>query len=325
MAEKGTQCSLCGWVVDADEMTIHQQAPPAATKAKPVFCNACGWKNPPQSRFCSQCGGALQVLESASAAPKAILPSVPPAASSPKSPAPAKAVGTVAGIAALLVVALFMVTAVSKQTHPTAPQDAPITPSLSAEALTGTVAEQIAALDAQIESDTGLVRLTLQREKAFALVQADRLDLAAMEYEKVAEVSGAPEDWRITGDLFYDWMSHEQDAGRRAQIAGSAVSAYENVLALEPDNLGVRTDLATAYLNTGSPMQGVTEIKRVLAADSTHLDANFNYGLMLWRIGRMEQAAAQFELVMELAENPSEHYARASDALRTMEQGADGL
>ena len=96
------------------------------------------------------------------------------------------------------------------------------------------------------------------------------------------------------------------------------MAAYEQVVALEPDNLGVRTDLATAYLNTGSPMKGVTEIKQVLEADSTHLDANFNYGLMLWRIGRNDQAATQFEKVMDLAGDPSEHYSRASEALRTM-------
>ncbi len=224
------------------------------------------------------------------------------------------------GVALALVVALYLVTSVSRQTHPGAAAELPAEAPLPSAPVSSALAQQIAALDQEIASATGSARIARQREKAFLLMQSDRLDLAAVEYQRVAQSTGSAEDWRLAGDLFYDWMSSVDDAGDRAGIAVNAVAAYEQVLELEPDNLGVRTDLATAYLNTGSPMQGVTEIKRVLEADSTHLDANFNYGLMLWRIGRVEQAAAQFELVMDLAGEPSEHYTRASEALRTLQQ-----
>ncbi len=324
------RCALCGWRVAEKGLHVEEVveveaepfagAPARSPSDKPVFCNACGWKNPPDARFCSQCGAQLQEMVPEPAVRKATPPPPPLEARRAKSPAPSGTVSIVVGAAVALVVALFLVTAVSKKTHPKSVEESPATTTVTSAPVSGILAEQIAVLDGQIQSDTGFARITRQREKAYLLMQSDRPDLAAMEYQAVAQATGVVEDWRIAGDLFYDWMTGEEDASRRAQIAGNAVAAYEQVVALEPDNLGVRTDLATAYLNTGSPMKGVTEIKRVLEADSTHLDANFNYGLMLWRIGRNDQAAAQFEKVMDMAGDASEHYNRASEALRTMQQ-----
>ena len=321
---EGTQCTLCGWragIADISALS-GSAADEAAFESRPVFCNACRWENPAGSRFCAQCGARLQEM-----VPKAQPPVQPPVHQSDPASAPAAVTGMPAGqvavvvVAALvLVVALYLVTVESKRTHPRAAAEASPPTAFEAAPVSGPLAEQLAALDAEIQSDTGLARLTRQREKAYVLMQSDRLDLAAMEYQRIAESTGSVEDWRIAGDLFYDWMSEEEDVNSRAQIAASAIAAYEFVLQIQPDNLGVRTDLATAYLNTGNPMRGVAEIKRVLEADSTHLDANFNYGLMLWRIGRTDQAATQFEKVMALADNPSAHYSRASEALRTLQQ-----
>ena len=318
IAEGDKRCTLCGWLVGEEALSV----PEAPVPKKPTFCNACGWKNPPGARFCSQCGAPLQEL--APAVKKPVLPPVASQTPRAKTPAPAGMVGIVVGAALALVIGLFLVTAVSKQTHPKIPEEEAAPTAVAPEPVSGALAEQIAALDGQIESDTGLVGLALRREKAFLLMQADRLDLAAAEYQAIAETTGAEDDWRITGDLYYDFMNREEDPNRRAMIAASAVAAYEEVLTRSPDNLGVRTDLAPAYLNTGSPMLGVTQIKLVLEADSTHLDANFNYGLMLWRIGRTDQAARQFEKVKDLADQASEHYTRADEALRTMRQ-AGGL
>ena len=324
--ERAVRCLLCGWPVAKGALEREKGVPQAdRLPPRPVFCNACGWKNPRGARYCSQCGDGLQTMVPAPAYRKAVLPPIQEEGGEPgkaKIPAPARQVGVVVAASVALVVTLFLVTAVSKRTHPTVAEEVLPAMEVAAVPLSGALAEQVAVLDGQMQQDTGFVRITRQREKAYLLMQSDRLDLAAVEYQALAEVTGAVEDWRIAGDLFYDWMTGEQDARRRTQIASNAVAAYEEVLEMAPDNLGVRTDLATAYLHTGTPMKGVVEIKRVLEADSTHLDANFNYGLMLWRIGRNDQAAAQFRKVMKLAGNPSEHYSRAREALHTLQPEA---
>ena len=223
-----------------------------------------------------------------------------------------------------LIASLFLVTTASRRAAPPTEAVAPASSTIEPAPASGALAEQLAVLDGEMQSGSAETRIAVQREKAFLLMQAGRGDLAAVEYQQLAQRTGSTDDWRIAGDLFYDWMANTEDVNVRAQIAASAVEAYENVLEQEPDNLGVRTDLATAYLNTGSPMKGVTAIKQVLEADSMHLDANFNYGLMLMRIGRNDQATAQFERVLALADSSSEHFSRASDALRML-QSQDSL
>ncbi len=331
---QATHCTLCGWPVqkaeDADDRIAAEDAAGAADAqgARPSFCNSCGWKNPDGARYCSRCGERLQAIEAVSSLKKAALPpSKPPSPVAPTPPAkrnaPAREVAIVVGAALALVVTTFLVTDTSRRTHPSTPTTAdPVAAGVvtNLAPVTGTLAEQIAVLDGQIANESGPTRIARQREKAFLLMQADRLDLAAVEYGAVAQATGAVEDWRITGDLHYDWMTREEDDARRSAIAAQAIAAYEEVLALTPDNHDVRTDLATAYLNTGNPMKGVTAIKHVLQADPNHLDANFNYGLMLWRIGRLEQAAVQFEKVMGLIPEDSEHHTRAKDALTRLRQ-----
>lgn len=76
------RCELCGTPADPasegsgdaeDESTAGgagdaARTPGAAsdreqTGGRPVFCNQCGWENPPGARYCSQCGSELQNLE----------------------------------------------------------------------------------------------------------------------------------------------------------------------------------------------------------------------------------------------------------------------
>lgn len=73
------RCELCGTVVDAPldeegEMgersgEEHADARKNAdgspsTGGETVFCNQCGWENPPGAKYCSQCGEKLQEIES---------------------------------------------------------------------------------------------------------------------------------------------------------------------------------------------------------------------------------------------------------------------
>ena len=82
--------------------------------------------------------------------------------------------------------------------------------------------------------------------------------------------------------------------------------------------------MATAYLNTGNPMLGVTAIKRVLEAAPDHLNANFNYGLMLARINRTDQALEQLARVLELSPDTASTHNRRARALMASIRGQSG-
>ncbi len=312
-----THCDLCGWVIDHDIPKSSAAGLPVST-----YCNSCGWENSADANFCSKCGLNLQNTKLDSKSPRQFK-------KSDKRPSSVESgIGSqiipIIGVGGLLVVTLFMVTSASKRSSPEE-SSSPTTSSTgslpSRSDLTGVLADRVNELDQAIASDTSALSLVLKREKVYALVEGERLDLAADLQSQIAEKTGLPEDWKTAGDLYYEWMADESDSQMRGRVADQAVMAYQKVLALESDNHDVRTDMATAYLNTGNPMQGVTEIKKVLEADPTHLNANFNYGLMLARINRSEEAIAQLELVLDLAPDPSSmHYQRATALISTIQE-----
>ncbi len=360
LAEAAEVCDLCGLPVEgasakhapaAKRAPAAQKGTPAPAEAAPpppsvaadrpppppgaVHCNQCGWRNPPGARFCSMCGERLQELAPASAPPVRPPVATPPPAAPTAAPAAVAAapaerkavsrqVGIIVGAGVLLVLALFLVTAVSKSPPDTPTTTQPATPSAiepgSLPPLPEPLAAQAEALEADIDGLSGEEKIARQRELVSLLFGAGRLDRAALEQQKIAEAQDAPEDWKRAGDLFYDWMV-TLEGPRKVEAAQQAIAAYQRVLAVDPDNLDVRTDMATAFLSSNNPMQGVTEIKRVLETDPNHLHAVFNYGIMLSMIGRREQAIEQFEKVKTLVDQDSRYYQQADEAIRLIQQG----
>ena len=149
------RCDLCGTVVDDGpdpagtaedteaESSEPEASPPEEAPSGPqaadgqdepsVFCNQCGWENPPGARYCSQCGEALQDLSGASppdgtrpvtadlptsaSAETSDEPSEPDASSSPdeEERAMGRQIAMLVGGALVLVVGLFFATQWSAQ------------------------------------------------------------------------------------------------------------------------------------------------------------------------------------------------------------------
>ncbi len=180
---------------------------------------------------------------------------------------------------------------------------------------------QIATLEEEIAQRSGEEQRAKQQELANLYVGAGQLGRAALVQRRIAEANGQADAWRRTGDLLYSWM--ETLEGRQpasSTVAEHVVAAYQKVLEQQPDNLDVRTDMATAYLQTNQPMRGVQAINRVLEADPNHFQARFNKGIMLTMIGRAEEAIQQFEQVKEIVGSDSPYYQQANQAIETIEQ-----
>ncbi len=316
-----SRCDLCGWPVDTsisglptDDNASAKETGAAANVELGPYCIECGSQNLLRARYCSQCGAQLQTLHRA---PRSRPATVPPKASRKRpasvEPGVTRQVALIIGLAVLLVVVFFMVTAVSKTTDRSEVATTPVPETIPVAPLGGELAERIALLDEAIARDSGHAKLEIVREKMLVLWQAGRIDLAAETQQHIAEATNLALDWEMAGNLYYRAMNDaSENTALQARMATLAVTAYQEVLSRDPGNLDVRTDMATAYLSTGSPMQGVTEIKRVLEEDPNHLSANFNYGLMLLHINRTDKALEQLEHVLDLAPDSSAHYQSAS-------------
>lgn len=336
-------------------------------------CPECGARTSAEATQCDLCGAELSPVaenqtEDADPQPRAKqaeAPGVRPVeAPLPRGEAPAAAtaqdaddeasnsrsnatvqLGLMIGIAAMLVVALFFITNLSKDlSAPVTPVPAGTENSLTERpganvgstntdgpsiferlaadesALPGGIAPTVDSLNAVIAASDGAEAQRARRQKVDLLIGVGRMDHAAVTQRELALEEDSPEAWRRAGDLFYEWMGRMNEGPERVEVAEAVVAAYERVLAETPDNLDVRADLATALLETNEPMQGVEEIQRVLDTDPDHLQARFNYGIMLAMIGRTEASIEQFEHAQRIVGEGSPFYRQAEQIIAELRE-----
>lgn len=338
-------CELCGAPLggaEADagpaEGPVDRQVPAASggqggeeTPEQGVFCNQCGWQNPVGAQYCSQCGARLQEGAAARGAARPPGPTAAPAASAAAPAATAETgratrqTAIVVGAAVLVVVALYLITLMSRQETAPAPTTAPAQsapaatlPAPEASELPAEQAQQVQALREELAGLEGAERLTKQHALVNLLMGFGRSDHAAPVQREIAEAEDTPAAWRRAGDLYFDWMERLPDA-QRAPVALRAVEAYDKVLAAEPQNHDVRAAMAWAYqYDSQNAMQAIVQNNQVLEADPEHIQANFNRGIFLMRINRLDQAIEQLEKLKTIVGASSPYYRQADELIRTI-------
>ena len=308
-----------------------------------VFCNACGWHNPEGARFCSQCGSRLQEVRRSGAVPVravakglptalAVRPAAPPAVSEVVAGTPgarsSRLVGITVASGFLLIVALFLVSMASRSTPPPINTSAPVASTEGATAtethemapLPPQIASQVEALEAEIARLSGDEKLAKQNELANLLSGVGRLDRAAVVQEAIAEQTNTAEAWTRAGNLYFDWMETLQGE-HKIEVARRTIAAYRRSLELDPDNLDVRTDLGWALqYDPVNAMQSINETNLVLEKDPNHVRANFNRGVFLLQINRLDQAIEQFRKVQRIVGSGAPEYQQAEQAIRAIEE-----
>lgn len=331
-------CDLCGTPVAgfenpvvAEPREMHDSVVPAAEEGSGngSECDTCGQSNPSGSRYCNRCGARLTATSAAASAPEG--PARPAIEHGGEEEEPGKgvykpfdetdrAVGKqvmlVVSAALLLVVILYAVTAMSGGSGGSFVAGAPAVATDEVEPLASQWADREAELKADIDGASGEDQLEARRRLIDLYFAADRLDFAAEQTALIAEATGSEEEWILAGNLYFDWMQRA-DETRKAIWAREAVASYQAALEMNPSNLGVRTDMAIAYLyDPQNSMMAIQETNRVLEEDSLHIQANFNKGIMLTQINRVDQAIEQFERVKTILGDPSDPvYQRAVDAI----------
>lgn len=339
LPDEATICDLCGTPVgetgaeqSAPATSEAVDAPPTGTRSDIRFCPECGAKALENARFCHACGRDLTGVSAASAS--ASEGAAPVASDVPESlttggrrksdAAVGRQIGIIVGAAIMVVVALYLITTMSLQGKTDASGGAVADTSVAGLFDEGPLPAQFAAQEAELRAELDAStenadRVRLHRRLVDVYLSAARLDLAARETRNLAERTNREADWVAAGNMFYDWME-TKPVEARAPWAKQAIAAYSRALALNPENNDVRTDMAIAYMyDPDNPMQAIQETNTVLSRDSLHVQANFNRGVMLMQINRLEQARQQFEKVKRLVDDPeSPVYERAEDALRQL-------
>ncbi|NND70689.1 MAG: hypothetical protein HKN43_03835 [Rhodothermales bacterium] len=318
-------------------------------------CPACGAHLSKEDKVCQLCGeviapagiGAADTEENSPEANSAQLPAA--AAVFQELPKPVEAadadstkpetgvaegssgIGAIVLLAGLLlVVGLYLISSVSGSKPAEVPDQASVgalapPPEPEVPPLRDELVQQVATIRAEADRRAGTSRLDKLRELAVLYQTEGRYDLAGDVQTEIAAESSMEIDWVRAGNLYYDWMESRQGPGK-SYYAKKAITSYQEALTINPNNLDVRTDMAVAYLfDPDNPMQAIINTNQVLQADSMHLQANFNRGIMLMQINRMEDAVTQFKKVMRLEPEPTHPvHQRASEAIRLIESRSEG-
>jgi tetratricopeptide (TPR) repeat protein len=333
--DNANQCDLCGTHAGVQSGVTLEPEPvevrPAQTPVEGVSisatgakeCASCGHKNQAAARFCNQCGSALAGTVLPPVAPK-VAEALPRRAKG--EPAVNRQVGLLVGGSVLVVVALFLITVFSQNQSAPPPNplsntqsgasDERVDPPTDDHPLSAELQARVRPLMAAIEGSTDPVdKRNRQEELIQVYLDEGRYDFAGGVQYEIAEAENTAEAWARAGNLYYDWMDRHEGS-TRINAAKTAIAAYQRSLELDPDNLDVRTDMGAAYLNDpDNPMQAIQQTNQVLAQNPDHIQANFNKGVMLIQIRRLDQAQAQFEKVKELSQPGSVPYDRAQQYL----------
>ena len=139
-------------------------------------------------------------------------------------------------------------------------------------------------------------------QAAFALGQSlrdlGRLDEATRILERADPLRAEQQDVeryrdeaRLLPEDFQAQLTYA-DALRRSGRLEDALNAYHIALNLRPDNLALKTNIATLYAQTGQPAEAEALFNEVLGRDSTHAEAWVNLGLLHLRAGQADKANA---------------------------------
>ena len=364
LAEGAERCDLCGTPVDTTASDAASRQPPSAgqgesptgARSEPppgggphagVFCNQCGWKNPLDAKFCSRCGSELQELAARETSTRSsstrAIKAAPPIRERATDEVPgskeetatsdselSRYVGALVGLAVLIVVALYMITVVSKQNvaaetesasaveAPADVRSAAVIEEHEAIPIAQRFASTVDSFRTAIGQADSSAKIEIRRDLVGYLVEIRRIDRAAIEQHRLAKELDTAAAWKRAGDLLYDWVE-TVSPDRRTDVALLAIDAYERVLEQEPNNMDVRADLGWVYqYDPRNPMEAIRHTNMVLEEDPDHLAANYNRGVFLLRINRVSDALEQFRKVKDLTSADSPYYQQADAWIQTV-------
>src|SRR5882762_3651462 len=97
--------------------------------------------------------------------------------------------------------------------------------------------------------------------------QAGQFDSAAWFGEKAATFFNTTESFLKAGNSFYKAYTFAMDAQKQKMLAEKTREYLSKVIDANPKNYEVRIKVAMTYLSSGGPMQGIRQLRSVIAED----------------------------------------------------------
>ena len=140
----------------------------------------------------------------------------------------------------------------------------------------------------------------LAEELAQVFVKANKFDSAAAYSERMAQLKPNEKTWLRAGDRYYDAYTFAVDADKMTGLGDKTRACYQKALAINPNLLGAKANMAMTYATTSTPMQGILMLREVIAVDPTNELALFNLGMLSLRSNQFAKAAERFRQILNI-------------------------
>jgi tetratricopeptide (TPR) repeat protein len=132
-------------------------------------------------------------------------------------------------------------------------------------------------------------------------VSANQYDSAAKYAAELAESEAILAHLQKAGDMYYEAFTYAMDPEKGQQMGEQARYYYGKVLEQAPEQLDAKAKMAMTYVSSTNPMQGISMLREVLAADENNEMAIYNLGLLSMQSGQYDRAVERFEKLTQIS------------------------
>ena len=138
--------------------------------------------------------------------------------------------------------------------------------------------------------------------------------IAAQYMFDIATAQPDEKNWQLAGARFYAAAMMSSDSSMQMMAATKAKTAFEKVLAVNPENLDAKNALGILYIQVNNDiMKGVVLLKAVVAKDSNNVQAIYSLGMLSVQSGQYDKAEQRFKRLISIQPFNPEYYYYLAD------------
>lgn len=142
-----------------------------------------------------------------------------------------------------------------------------------------------------------------------------RPDIASFYSEEVAKKTKRAQDWLTAGERYYYAVAFTKDNSEVPVLYQSAIRCYGKALELEPNNVDAKIMLASCYVEGSSnPMEGINRLKSIEKTDSNNVKLQLAFAFFSVKSGQLDKAIYRFQKVLAVDSTYLEAYLHLADA-----------
>jgi predicted Zn-dependent protease len=164
--------------------------------------------------------------------------------------------------------------------------------------------KRIAELKVQVKSATTELKQVVALENLMrAFMDLSKYDSSAVYAGQFSDTHPATIHILRAGQAYFEAQTYAIDAKKGRMMGEKARFYFEKALGKDPNNLLVKTNLAMTYVDTPTPMKGITLLREVIEQEPTFVPALFNLGILSIKSNQFGKGQERFSQILKLEPN----------------------